>query len=120
MTIEQTGEAGKTGETGETVEDALGSSTGWLQRADGLARTLAARKFGDTATLVQSYAAAADVWVRIAELRAALDGRIVPAVETYDQRHVAETNSLHRSEAEGEFDAAAERAFGDVGKPRVL
>lgn len=104
----------------QTVSDALEQSVVWLERADKLARTTNVRKLDDTAYLVNAYATAADSWTRIAELRAALRGQVVPPIETYDQRHAAETNSLRRSEAEGEFDTAAERVFGDVGKPRVF
>lgn len=84
----------------QTVEDALEQSVVWLERADQFARTTNVRKLDDTAYLVNAYATAADSWTRIAELRAALRGQVVPPIETADQRYAQALNAQTRREVE--------------------
>lgn len=94
----------------QTVDAALQQSVVWLERADELARTVAVRKLDDTACLVNAYATAADSWTRIADLRAALEGRVVPPIETADQRYAQALNAQHRRAADAELHAREEKS----------
>ncbi len=96
-------------------EQALAQAERWLDEAQ-RERSAQFHKTNERAELIYAYASAADTWVRLAELRAALDGKIVPEVETYDQRYVAASNSIRRSEAEGDLDEYVARALSAEGR----
>lgn len=71
-----------------SAEESLREAASWLERAKAV-RESSSGISENVALTVHSYAIVADVHVRIAELRAALDGDVLAAVETHESRRRA-------------------------------
>lgn len=90
-----------------TTDQALAEAESWLELAEQVAQRGGA-SYADTesrkADLVHAYAFTADTWVRYAELRAALEHRIIAPVETFESRHADAARAVAALETEASED----------------